>query len=291
MKTLYKILLISGTLSLTTTNLFAEYGFNADSFTRMLIKEGKKQYKDYVKQNEKPSRRAVSDSSPLSQEATLNPTRRSVSGQRLKYPINNRVLFSKDNCDDVIVDSAWTSCYIRDDKISSIIHYSLNGEDLRSGYIPRPKGFSSDKFYEDKRIPSKYRAYGYSYRKQKYDRGHARSYASSAYSKEMIYNTYSMINIWPQRPSVNRHTWIKAEKYERLIARKLGNVEVYNIADTLGHSPHIGDENILVPVGFYKVIYNKAEKFKECFYYRNVEVDPVGDKLRDHVVNCDKVFY
>lgn len=263
----------------------ADY-FNADTMFKAVMKEGKRQYREYAKESRGNSNTSTPDTSEKSSEAAQNPTKRTVGGLRLKYPVNQTLLFSKENCDEVINDKAWRSCYINDDKISSMIYYKLYGDDLRKGYIKeRPR------FYEDRRIPKNARAYYNSYKNSHFDRGHARSHASTAYDKELLYKTYSMVNIWPQRPSVNRKTWIKAEKYERLIARKLGSVEVYNIADTLGNTIHIGRENILVPVGFYKVIINKEQNFRECFYYRNVEVDPSGDKLKQHVVDCDKVYY
>ena len=40
--------------------------------------------------------------------------------------------------------------------------------------------------------------------------------------------TYSMSNIIPQSQLVNRNTWIKVERYERLVASKLGYVSVLN---------------------------------------------------------------
>jgi endonuclease G len=37
-----------------------------------------------------------------------------------------------------------------------------------------------------------------------------------------------MANIIPKVPNVNRRTWIKAEKIERSIASKLGEVSIIN---------------------------------------------------------------
>ena len=147
-------------------------------------------------------------------------------------------------------------------------------------------------FYPDNAIPRKYRAYPSDYTHTGYDRGHARSHASTAWSTSAIYETYSMINIWPQASVVNRELWIKAEKYTRLVARKLGHVDVLNIAD-LGKSPErIGKNRVAVPDGFYKVLYNREKNFERCFYYKNdKKANKSGDKMKAHVISCDKVYY
>jgi len=221
---------------------------------------------------------------PLASSRSL--TRRSTTGSRLKFPINKTLLFSIRNCGIVLKDSAFTSCYSKSSKISTVIHYTLRGNDLRSKYIEeRPK------FYPDTRVPKAFRSEVFTFNGGKYDRGHIRSHASTAYNQLLLEKTYSLVNIWPQNPILNQEIWIKAEKYERIVAKKLGQVEVYNFADTQDSSTRIGREKVLVPVGFYKLIINISKGFRECFYYKNIASNPVLDRLENHSINCEKVFY
>ena len=65
-----------------------------------------------------------------------------------------------------------------------------------------------------------------------------------------------MANIVPQYPTLNRKAWIKAEKYERLIASKLKTITVINLIDYSKSTQQIGKNNLSVPNTFYKIIFN-----------------------------------
>lgn len=227
------------------------------------------------------------DRTPRKQSST--DTRIRPSSRRLVFPINDRAIFNQRTCDFVYHNSTLLSCYDYDKKLSVISTYLLNGDSLRSGYIrQRPD------FYPDPYIPKRYRAYPWDYAYSRFDRGHLRSHASTAYNKELLYDTYSMVNIAPQVPELNRKTWVKAEKYERLIARKLGSVKVYNICyfDPDMTPMRIGQHRVAIPDGFYKVLYSHESGFKRCFFYRNKRPVRVrGDRLKDHEVSCDKIWY
>lgn len=95
-----------------------------------------------------------------------------------------------------------------------------------------------------------------------------------------------MANIIPQNPDVNRHTWIKAEKYERMVAKKLGEIYVINGVDYDTNPPRIGKNKIAVPKDYWKIIYNN-QGFERCFKYDNIQpVDVKADKLKEHEVSC-----
>jgi endonuclease G, mitochondrial len=84
------------------------------------------------------------------------------------------------------------------------------------------------------------------------------------YNQKVLRKTYTMANIIPQAPEVNRKTWIKAEKFERSIA---------------------------VPNGFWKMIYNDDKNYKKCFYYKN-DLNAIikGDKLKSHFIDCNTLI-
>lgn len=169
-----------------------------------------------------------------------------------------------------------------------MVYYTLKRNDLVKGYIKkRPQ------FYPEKGIPNKYRARPKEYKGTRYDKGHIRSHASTAYDKKLLRQTYSMINIWPQRPNVNRYTWIKSEKYERLVARKKGVVNILDIAYITKEHKTIG-RGIVVHEGFYKIIFTDNGDFKRCFYYSNRTLttkEVKKDKLKNHEVDCFKIRY
>jgi endonuclease G len=96
-----------------------------------------------------------------------------------------------------------------------------------------------------------------------------------------------MANIIPQAPTVNRRTWIKAEKLERKVATALGTVNVLNGVIYSSNARRIGKHHIAVPDAFWKMIYNDKEHYKKCFYYKNdLDISSKGDKLKKHLVNC-----
>ena len=261
-----KIILLLAALSFS----HADYGFNINHIVEEVARSGERYYRDSIPNDYPPERREIQVEN---------------SGQ-LHFPLMYEDLFSLDNCDKVIDDLAWTACYRNDMKLSTVISYKLRGSDLRSGYIEKRPDF-----YGDNRVRSKYRAQYGDYSRSGYDRGHSRSHASTAWDRRLLYHTYSMVNIWPQRPSLNRDIWIKAEKYERLIARELGMVNVVNIADTRGSTETIGRHRVLVPRGFYKIIYNDRADFRKCFYYRNIDSNPAEDTFRSHEIDCRNIRY
>ena len=102
--------------------------------------------------------------------------------------------------------------------------------------------------------------------------------------------TYSMANIIPQVPVVNRKTWIKAEKLERKVAVSLGSVNMLNGVIYGSNPRRIGKHRIAVPEAFWKMIYNDEKGYKKCFYYKNdLNAKAKGDKLKNHQVDCSSL--
>ncbi len=61
------------------------------------------------------------------------------------------------------------------------------------------------------------------------DRGHLEDDASFDWDKRILKETYSMVNITPQYPKVNRVVWAKIERMSRKDAENQGKVLVINI--------------------------------------------------------------
>lgn len=198
------------------------------------------------------------------------------------YAIDISDVINKANCDQVINKQVFDICYSYKYKGALAVGYVLDGTLVNKNNIrKRPR------FYSEKTIPLKYRSKSSDYKYTGYDRGHLANDASFDWSKKSQRKTYTMANIIPQAPKVNRKTWLKAEKYERQVAVKLGNVNILNLVTYTKNPKIIGKDKISVPNGFYKILWNDHKDFKKCFYYKNVKnIDVRNDRLKDHLVVC-----
>ena len=167
------------------------------------------------------------------------------------------------------------------------VTYKLDGTLVNKTNIKKRPGF-----YSEKNIPVKYRSKSKDYKHSGYDRGHLAPDASFDYDKKALRKVYSMANIIPQAPTVNRRTWIKTEKLERKIAYKLGSANVVIGVEYPKNLKRIGKNKIAVPSAFYKRITNKSKNYDKCFYYKNdLDASSKGDKLKDHLVNCNLLIW
>ena len=99
------------------------------------------------------------------------------------------------------------------------------------------------------------------YRNSGYDKGHMAPAADFKFSKEAMYESFSMANIAPQSTNLNRIYWAKLEQKTR---------EIIAYADTTyiitGHIPNLYKDKIknkvYVPYKYFKAIY--AIKGKRC---------------------------
>lgn len=109
-------------------------------------------------------------------------------------------------------------------------------------------------FHEEMRIPDKYRANVSDYSSSGYDRGHLAPNANMANKKEQ-YDSFSLANIAPQSPYLNRGTWKKLESSIRSLTKKNG--EVYSITGVLFKTdkPATLPNKLAIPTHFFKAVY------------------------------------
>ncbi len=192
---------------------------------------------------------------------------------------------TKKNCDQIIDKQVFKICYDYKMKGAKFVSYTLQGDLVNKENIKKRPGF-----YTEKNLKKKYRSHTKDYTRTGYDRGHLANDASFDWSKKSQRKTYSMANIIPQAPNVNRRTWIKAEKLERSIAVKLGSVSVINGVIYPNNPKRIGKNEIAIPSAFWKMIYNNEKDYKKCFYYKNEKgINTKKDKLKHHLVECNKL--
>jgi endonuclease G, mitochondrial len=189
---------------------------------------------------------------------------------------------NKQNCSQIIDKQVFTICYDYKAKGAKYVSYTLDGYKVNvANTRSRPS------FYTEKNLKKKYRSASKDYENSGYDKGHLANHGSFDYDEKAKRKTYTMANVIPQAPMVNQYHWSKAERLERKVAVSLGSVSVLNGVLYSSNPLRIGKNQIAVPDGYWKMIYNDDKNYKKCFYYEN-DLDAVakGDKLKSHLVDC-----
>ena len=201
------------------------------------------------------------------------------------YAITIEQFINQRECDQTIDKEFYTICYDYELKAGRAVGYRLFGDLVNANNIQKRPSFKIERSLE-----RPYRSSNTDYTRSGYDRGHLAADAAFDWSEESLEAAYSLANIIPQARKVNRYTWIKAERYARYVAVQLGEVDVINVIKYSDDPQRIGKNGIAVAEGFYKVLYNKAEDFTRCLYYKNENnITTSEDRLRDHVVECNEV--
>ena len=201
------------------------------------------------------------------------------------FAFPSELYLNKNYCDNLIIKPTFKICYDYDFMGAKTISYTLDGDKVNDVNIKKRPSF-----HTEKSLAREYRVSPKSYSKTGYDRGHMANDASFDWSMESLKSTYSMANIVPQQPKVNRYHWKKVERYARLVARKLGKVNVLNIIKYAPNPKRLKKQNIAIPQGFYKVLWNKEKNFERCFYYENdISSYPKKDKLKKHLIECSLI--
>lgn len=134
-------------------------------------------------------------------------------------------------------------------KIPLSVVWNLSSSDL--GKVKRT---ASMKFHTDT-IGGRPTASPADYNHSGYDRGHMCPAADRSRSRELMATTFTMANICPQTPDLNRKSWKYLEDSCRVWARqgkklKIEAVPVFWVAPIL----RIGRSRVAVPHGFMKTI-------------------------------------
>jgi len=194
---------------------------------------------------------------------------------------------NQNNCDQIISKKSIDICYDYNLKVAKAVSYTLFGELVNENNIEKRLSFRVER-----ELDREYRASTTDYTKSGYDRGHLACDAAFDWSQDVLQDTYSLANIIPQARKVNRYTWTKAERYARFIATSLGDVQVINVVKYSQNPKRIGKNGIAVPIGFYKVLYNKNQDYQKCLYYENSnDIDTSNDRLKEHEVECSTVSF
>jgi len=191
----------------------------------------------------------------------------------------------ENNCSQIIDNEFIVMCYDYKLKAVKAVSYTLIGDLMNEQNIQeRPS------FYVEKKLDSKYRISTTDYTNSGYDKGHMAPDAAFDWSQESLEAVYTLANIIPQAPQVNRIAWAKVERYARDKAEELGELNVVNVPKYGQRSSRMGKHEMAISKGYYKILYNPDENYEECFYYSNkLGVSARTDVLEDHAVACQSV--
>ena len=128
----------------------------------------------------------------------------------------------------------------------------------------------TDRFYEEARLPFAHRARLEDYRGTGYDRGHMAP-AADMPTPEAMAQSFSLANMTPQEPSVNRHIWSRnVERATRkYVMRATGDVYVYTGALFSGPRKTIGEGRVWIPSYLYKLVYDEDQNRAWAFFVAN----------------------
>ena len=166
--------------------------------------------------------------------------------------------------------------YNSDNKIPNWVAWHLTTEHVDGNY-KRMGGYQ-----EDTSVPMP-RATKEDYNNTKWSHGHMCPAADNKWDQKAMIESNLLTNICPQDKSLNSGLWNKIEQDCRRWAKKYGDVYIA-CGPVLLNNKHetIGDNNIVVPEAFFKVILCLNPEPKSIGYIiRNNE----GTKKRDHFIN------
>jgi len=188
---------------------------------------------------------------------------------------------------DLIIDKEFLEiCYDNELKAAKSVAYTLSGDLVNELNIKdRPY------FYVEESVEKAYRINYSDYTNSGYDRGHLAPDAAFDWSTESLEATYSLANIIPQVPEVNRDMWVDVERYARIKAVDLGRVNILNIVKYNSTPNRMGSNAMAISEGFYKVLYNEDDAYEECYYYANeANENSLTDKRETHLVDCRTIL-
>ena len=129
-------------------------------------------------------------------------------------------------------------------KLPRLVAYELTGPHTL-GCLPRASGFHAE---GDSAKPSEYDGSGY-------DLGHMSPAQDNAWDETVSHESFSMVNVAPQLPGLNRQEWERLEEYVRAWALERGDLLVY-VGPVIPAKPKLL-QDIAIPTSFFKVVIDR----------------------------------
>ncbi|MBR5477915.1 MAG: DNA/RNA non-specific endonuclease [Bacteroidaceae bacterium] len=157
--------------------------------------------------------------------------------------------FTKSTKSQVIEHVGYTVSYNEQRRNPNWVAYELTGEEV-DGTEPR-----GSKFIPDPNVIGR-QAVDDDYKHSGWDRGHLAPAADMKWSEQAMDESFYLSNISPQNGNLNRGVWKSIEELTRDNAHRYGEILVVTgpvFTDKKGLG-YIGDNRVLIPNGFYKVL-------------------------------------
>jgi endonuclease G len=143
-----------------------------------------------------------------------------------------------------ICHAAYISLYDAKLKLPRAVAYELTGPHTL-GCLPRASGFHAER---DTAKPAEFDGTGY-------DLGHLDPAQDNAWDEQVSHDSFSMANIAPQLPGLNREEWERLEETVRAWALERGDLLIY-AGPVIPDKPKLlGD--IAIPAAFWKVVIDR----------------------------------
>lgn len=200
-----------------------------------------------------------------------------------KMDVSTRDVLSKfinEKCDKPLFKENYSICFSYNYRAATFVGYSLKKSDMLAKSISKRPDF-----YPDEDVKESYRVDPSDYKHSGYDRGHLAPDASFDHNQHVLNSVYAMTNIVPQVPEVNRYGWAEAEKRERSLAIKNGQVTVLNGVVYEDNPERIGAHHVAIPSRFWKAII--SDKVSECYLFENEKGSTKS--FEESRINCSKV--
>lgn len=141
----------------------------------------------------------------------------------------------------------------------------------------------TDKFYAEARLPVAERATLEDYAGSGYDRGHMFPAADSP-TAEVMAQSFSLANMVPQTPELNRGPWAKSVEIptRQYVKRLPANTRVYVITGPLFEAnppPAKKGSTVLVPSKTFKLVYDAGKKKGWAFVLDNTSTPQMGKPM------------
>lgn len=109
-------------------------------------------------------------------------------------------------------------------------------------------------FHAEVDIPGIHRAKPSDYAKSGYDIGHQAPAADFAFDAAEMSDSFSLANMAPQKPGLNRFGWEEGEAFVRAWALAHGDLLIYVVPILKPGAETIGSDHVAVPAAFGKVV-------------------------------------
>lgn len=145
-----------------------------------------------------------------------------------------------------------------------------------------------DNFHEEFRLNSNAQATLSDYSGSGFDRGHLAPNADMS-SRNQQFDSFSLANIVPQAPELNRGSWADLEKQVRTNVFDYGDAYVVTGVTFTGATVSSLKSRVLVPNALYKIIYYPTVDRIEAFYAKNTNSSTVQSINPAELINLTGV--